>query len=225
MFASCQNLATIDVSNFDTSKVQNMSRMFGQCLSLESLSLSNFNTSSVESMDYMFFAGSKITELDLSNFDTSNVKTMLSMFNFCESLTTLNISSFNTSKVTDMSRMFAYCEKLKTICASPSFNTDEVKKDDDMFVSCTSLEGSNGTKYDSSHVGKEYARIDGLNSKPGYFSTPTINYQVCIWGIGQDKCGVDGSDTANLTFGPATGETSQCLDVDGHHEHCIHNES
>lgn len=43
-------------------------------------------------------------------------------------------------------------------------------------------------------------------------------YAVTIWGINQD-----GENT--VTFGPATGSSSACLDVDGKHEHCIHNES
>lgn len=225
MFAFCQNLSSLDLSNFDTSKVQNMSRMFGQCLSLERLNLSEFNTSGVQYMDYMFFNDSKITELDLSNFDTSKVESMQSMFTQCSSLTSLNISSFNTTNVNTMATMFAYCSKLQRIYTGSGFVVDNVTTDTDMFSYSPSIVGSNGTKYDSNHVGKEYARIDGFNNKPGYFSVQPISYQVCIWGIRQDKCGLDGSDTANLTFGPATGETNACLDVDGHHEHCIHNES
>lgn len=46
----------------------------------------------------------------------------------------------------------------------------------------------------------------------------TLLYSVTIWGINQD-----GNNT--ITFGPATGESTDCLDVDGEHEHCIHNDS
>lgn len=45
-----------------------------------------------------------------------------------------------------------------------------------------------------------------------------LNYMVNIYGIGQDE--VEDSDhVAGLTFGPATGETADCLHVDGHEEH------
>lgn len=41
---------------------------------------------------------------------------------------------------------------------------------------------------------------------------------VNIYGIGQDA--VDGgAHTAGLTFGPAVGETADCLHVDGHEVH------
>lgn len=39
-----------------------------------------------------------------------------------------------------------------------------------MFLNCNSLVGKNGTKYNSVNTGKQYARIDGGTSLPGYFS-------------------------------------------------------
>ena len=45
-----------------------------------------------------------------------------------------------------------------------------------------------------------------------------LNYMVNIYGIGQDE--VEDSDhVAGLTFGPAVGETVDCLHVDGHEKH------
>ena len=46
-----------------------------------------------------------------------------------------------------------------------------------MFYDCTNLVGGSGTRYDDSHVDKEYARIDGGTSTPGYF-TYKANFQV-----------------------------------------------
>ena len=54
MFLRCTSLITLDLSNFNTSKVTNMSNMFYNCISLTSLDLSNFDTSKVTNMDYMF---------------------------------------------------------------------------------------------------------------------------------------------------------------------------
>ena len=43
------------------------------CSSLTSLNLSNFNTNNVTNMSYMFNKCSSLTSLNLSNFNTNNV--------------------------------------------------------------------------------------------------------------------------------------------------------
>ena len=55
MFLSMSNIVEIDLSNFDTSSVTDMSYMFYYCFSLSSLNVSNFDTSLVTDMSYMFF--------------------------------------------------------------------------------------------------------------------------------------------------------------------------
>ena len=47
MFADCNSLISINLSNFNTQNVTNMSNMFYKCKSLTSLDLSNFNTQNV----------------------------------------------------------------------------------------------------------------------------------------------------------------------------------
>ena len=115
MFRSCQALTSLDLSNFDTSKVINMESMFSDCYALTSLDLSNFNTSNVTNMESMFRYCYTLTSLDLSNFNTSNVTTMSSMFRNCNALTSLDLSNFNTSNVANMSSMFRYCNALTTV--------------------------------------------------------------------------------------------------------------
>ena len=44
MFDGCQSLQKINVSNFDTSNVSDMSYMFSSCKSLTSIDVSHFNT-------------------------------------------------------------------------------------------------------------------------------------------------------------------------------------
>ena len=115
MFYNCSGLNSLDVSSFDTSKVTDMNAMFHGCIVLTSLDVSNFNTSNVTDMTEMFFNCNSITSLDVSNFDTSNVTDMKYMFSGCSGLTSLDLSNFNTSNVTDMKYMFQFCSKLKTI--------------------------------------------------------------------------------------------------------------
>ena len=98
MFSVNRNLENINFGNkFDTSNVTNMGSMFNTCSSLTSLDLSNFNTSQVTDMSYMFVEFPNI-ELNLSGFVTSNVINMMSMFDKAK-LNALDLSSFDTSNV------------------------------------------------------------------------------------------------------------------------------
>ena len=94
LFQSCNNLRTLDVSNFNTSNVIIMDNMISFCYSLKTLDLSSFNTSKVKSMIYMFAYCSNLTTLNVSNFDTNkitNMNNMNGMFSSCNSLTTVKV--------------------------------------------------------------------------------------------------------------------------------------
>ncbi|WP_353798625.1 BspA family leucine-rich repeat surface protein [Treponema sp.] len=69
-----------------------MSCMFSGCSSLTELDVSRFDTSKVEFMYSMFSGCSSLTELDVSRFDTSNVTYMFEMFRDCCSLETIYAS-------------------------------------------------------------------------------------------------------------------------------------
>ena len=198
MFSSCSALASLDVSGFNTSSVVGMNGMFSSCSALTSLDVSSFNTSSVVDMNNMFSGCSALTSLDVSGFNTSSVMDMGTMFYGCSSLTELDLSSFNTSSVTEMSIMFYDCSALKTIYCDDAWNPSS---SDDMFGGCTALVGGKGTKYDDSKTDKTYARPDGLDSKPGYFTANTYTGEALIDGINYF---LDGSDL-----------TAQVLDLSG----------
>ena len=132
MFYSMSKLTTLNLSNFDTSNVISMSDMFIGMSNLTSLNLSSFNTSHVMYMKAMFAGLSNIITLDLSNFDTSKVTNMISMFSGMSNLTTLNLSSFDTSQVTDMSYMFYNMSNLTTLNIS-NFDTSRVTNMISMF--------------------------------------------------------------------------------------------
>ena len=168
MFSSTQ-VSTLDISNFDTSKVTSMEGMFWNIKATTIKGLNKLNTSKVTNMKVMFKAAA-LTTIDVSNFDTSNVTNMEGMFNPCTGLTTLDLSNFDTSKVTNMSYMFNGSSNLKTIYTSDKFVTTSVTTSTGMFGNMLKLVGGSGTKYNSSHVDKTYARIDGGTSNPGYFT-------------------------------------------------------
>ena len=145
------SLTELDLSNFDTSQVTDMSYMFSGCSSFTSLDLSNFDTSQVTDMSYMFSGCSSFTSLDLSNFDTSKVKNMSYMFQSCSSLTNLDLSNFNTSQVTDMAYMFRDCSSLTNLDLS-SFDTSNVTGMSFMFANCNSLTELDLSSFNTSNV-------------------------------------------------------------------------
>ncbi len=172
MFVDCKALTSLDLSSFNTANVTDMSAMFEFCGALTSLDLSNFNTANVTDMNWMFAGCDALTSLDLSSFNTANVTDMNWMFGDCDALTTLDLSNFNTANVTDMSRMFQNCGALKTIICNSDWSTNaDLYYSQYMFGGCTLLVGGNGTAYDENHTDAAYARPDGLNGQPGYFTS------------------------------------------------------
>ena len=140
MFENCYELECIDLSNFDTSEITDMSWAFNFCLKLKEIKgINNFNTSKVENMESMFKCCEKLEYLDLSNFDTSNVSNMKAMFGGCHSLHELKgLNKFNTSNVTSMKQMFQECKQLKYLDLS-EFDSSNLIDMRSMFYGCTNL--------------------------------------------------------------------------------------
>ena len=146
-----KNILEIDLSNFDTSQVTNMSNMFDGMKKLTSLNLSSFDTSQVTNMRFMFFHASNLTSLNLSNFDTSRVTDMQYMFSYASNLTSLNLSNFDTSRVTDMQYMFSYASNLTSLNLS-NFDTSKVINMRYMFYGMSNLAILNLSSFDTSKV-------------------------------------------------------------------------
>ena len=125
MFSNCWNLPSLDLSNFNTSKVTDMCGLFSGCSSLTSLNLRNFDTSNVTNMETMFLGCSSMPSLDLGNFNTSRVSSMRMMFYNCNSLTSLDLSNFNTSRVNNMKEMFESCDNLTSLNLK-NFDTSKI---------------------------------------------------------------------------------------------------
>ena len=120
----------------------------------------------------------------LNYMNTSAVTHMVSMFRGCSSLTVLDLSSFSTANVIAMGGMFMGCSNLRTIYAGSGWSTAAVEASAGMFYSCTSLVGGQGTTFNSSHVGIDYAHIDGGPSNPGYFTAKNAGLRGDVNGDG-----------------------------------------
>jgi surface protein len=80
IFEGCSSLESIDLSMFDTSKVENMNSMFKDCSSLKSLDLSKFDTSLVTKMDEIFYNCYSLSILDISNFNMIQTESANNIF-------------------------------------------------------------------------------------------------------------------------------------------------
>ena len=180
MFQSCYQLEYIDLSNFDTSSVENMEYifddchklkgikgltklntsnvttmegMFQLCIGLKYVDLSNFDTSNVTNMSYMFNKCKKLKEIKgLDQFKTNNNTTLYAMFQFCTEIEYLDLSNFDTSNVTDMAFMFSQCNKIKEIKGINNFVTSKVMYMETMFNECRELEYLDLSNFDTSNV-------------------------------------------------------------------------
>ena len=100
--------------------------MFSDCSNLTSLDLSNFNTSKVQYMEKMFYGCKSLSSLDLSNFDTSKVQRLYKMFEGCKNLEYINLKNFNEKNLVSyhIYDVFKYVPDNIVIC----INEDNINK-------------------------------------------------------------------------------------------------
>ena len=110
-----ENIVSIDLSNFNSSLIDDISAMFQGCTSLKEINFTNFDTSSVTNMNNLFKGCSSLTFLDLSGFRTSNVTDMSYMFYGCKSLKYLDISNFYIHYSTNLQIIFNNLNSLEII--------------------------------------------------------------------------------------------------------------
>ncbi|MCL2406981.1 MAG: BspA family leucine-rich repeat surface protein, partial [Defluviitaleaceae bacterium] len=109
------SLNSLDLSNWDTGLVTNMSMMFTYAGQLTTVGdIYAWDVSGVYDMHLMFYA-SALTELDLSGWDVRNVNNMLMMFAAMSDLEYLNLSGWDTSGTVDTSGMLQGANALATL--------------------------------------------------------------------------------------------------------------
>ena len=140
MFQSCTKLEILDLSNFDTSNVIDMSFLFNQCEKLKEIKgINKFNTDKLKNVQYMFYSCNELESLDLSNFNTSNITNMACMFFECKRLKEIKgLNKFITINVEDMHKMFSNCYELESLDLS-NFDTSNVNNMGYMFFECNKL--------------------------------------------------------------------------------------
>jgi lactocepin len=171
LFEGCSSLQTVDINEWDTSSVANMSYMFSCCDSLETLDLSKWDTGCVTNMSHMFqqkyiygdTGHSHLIALDLSNWDVSSVMSMEFMFDSCNSLLALDISTWDTSSLNSMEGMFRDCRSLKTLDID-NLNTSSVTSFNYLFMDSQSLAALDLSDWDTSSVESMLFTFGGCTS-------------------------------------------------------------
>ena len=155
-------LKQINVSNWDTSNVTNMSNTFSHCELLTSIDVSKWNTSKVTNMEGMFVDCNLLASVDVSKWNTSKVTDMASMFSSCGTLRSIDVSKWNTSNVTDISGMFFGCGSLHSVDIT-GWDTSKVTSMDRMFFNCSSLTTITGV-LDFKNCTEYYGAFFGCNN-------------------------------------------------------------
>jgi LPXTG-motif cell wall-anchored protein len=93
-----EKLTVLDVSKWDTSKVNNMYATFNCMYAVKVLDVSNWNTSKVTTMGVLFQETRVVKVLDISKWDTSQVDNMAFMFHN-SAVEALDVASWNVAKV------------------------------------------------------------------------------------------------------------------------------
>lgn len=151
MFRGCSNLTTIDVSNWDTNAMTDMSYTFNKCSNLRNIDVANWKTGNVTKLDFIFEGCSSLTQIDVSRWDVSKVTTLYSSFGNCSSLTTIDVSKWNTENLANMTDVFQGCKNLTEIDVS-KWKTGNVSEFSCAFKDCSKLKTIDVSNWDTGNA-------------------------------------------------------------------------
>ena len=109
MFMDCTSITSIDLSNFDMSKVKNIEGMFFNCKNLISIKFPNSNTTNLTNMKFPFYGCINLIKVNITSLNTKNVEEMNVLFYKWEKLKNLELSNFDIGKVKDKKFIFYGC--------------------------------------------------------------------------------------------------------------------
>ena len=151
-FIGLKELHELDMSNFDTSNANDMSRMFAYLENIEDLDLSNFKVKNVKNMEYMFIGMTKIRNLNLDWENESDVSNTRGMFSGLKLIKSLNLSNLDTRNVVNMSAMFENMSSLENIQFGEKFITKNVTTMGGMFSNDVELKTLDLSRFDTSNA-------------------------------------------------------------------------
>lgn len=116
----------IDISNWNLSSAYSITAMFWGCTNLTNVDVSKLNTSSIVRFRGVFGGNQKMNfnNIDVSNWNTRNGKEFGVLFKNCHLLTSLDLSNWDLSNATDVSDMFNGCSSLTSLIGNQPLKDD-----------------------------------------------------------------------------------------------------
>ena len=142
LFKQMTALTTVDTSNYDVSRVENMYSMFHSCEALTTMDVSDWDTSNVTTMEQLFYMCYMLDGLDVSDWDVSNVTNMHRTFSLCEHLTSLDVSQWDVRNVTTTAKMFHNDIRLAGLTGLGNWQTESLTACNSMFSSTSANTGN-----------------------------------------------------------------------------------
>ena len=133
--AKWRYLDTLDLEDFDTSRVEYAGGMFRWCYGVKNIKCSSWNMSRCTDMNYMFSECRELRTLPIEDWDVSHCMYFHWMFYDCRNMINLDVSKWDTSCATSFEAMFRYDINLTTIDVS-QWNTSSVRTTREMFRDC-----------------------------------------------------------------------------------------
>ena len=161
-FIGC--LYNFDISGWDTSNCYNFSNLFVTNFPLDSINkvLNVFDFSNTKYLVNTFYRHYGITEFDFASFKNLNNSphdlTLSFMFRQCGNLTTVNMDSLAGKSIHRMERMFSSCYNLTTIQGLENLNTDNLVQCTYLFENCINLSQSTAATFTNLNL----SSIEGL---------------------------------------------------------------
>lgn len=131
-------LRSLDLSNWDTSRMSSASYMFSGSLSLQSIDVGNWNTGLLADASYMFLECPSLKCIDVSSWDTKEIREAYCMFMNCQVLASIDVSNWETKEIRSMTSMFFSCKSLQLLDFRKA-NFNKVKDAERIFTNCNAL--------------------------------------------------------------------------------------
>ena len=151
MFAQNRNLESVNVSNWNTGKLQ--------------------NTSAASGYYGMFMNCAKLKALDVSGWNTGNVTETVRMFAGCSLLTTIDVSGWKTAKITNMNEMFSGAGISQIAVNGSGWDTSNLVYSYGMFEDCANLTEIDLSAWNVSKLEKAFSMFENSGLKSIDLST------------------------------------------------------
>lgn len=167
-FYHCNDLTNLININQSITSLTNLYRTFGYCINLLTLDLSNWNVNNVTTFYCTFYHCKKLTSLNIASWAPPVTSTLRATFQGMNNITLLDLRNFGAMRASGSGTFYA-CSKLVTIIANTWYLTEV----SGTFGGCARIVGGNGFTYHFTENSGTYARVDGENNLPGYFTAPS----------------------------------------------------